>query len=105
MIAGVIEGIVLDGIPREPLSTRRVNLTQRGILGEAIRGLSLGRLAMVRLHASPFRTCLASPCHRTVRISLVILFLCLPLCVGVAQTATAPYQLSGSFNALSNSFN
>jgi hypothetical protein len=34
-----------------------------------------------------------------------MLILCLPLWVGEAQTATAPYQLSGSFNALSNSFN
>jgi hypothetical protein len=105
MIAGVIAGIVLDGMPREPLSTRRVNLTQRGVLGEAIGGSSLGHLAKLRLHAPPFRSRLAFPCHRTVRIPLVILFLCLPLWVGAAQTATAPYQLSGSFNALSNSFN
>ena len=40
-----------------------------------------------------------------MRIPLVLLILCLPLWVGEAQTATAPYQLSGSFNALSNSFN
>src|ERR1700744_398831 len=40
-----------------------------------------------------------------MRTRLVMLFLCLPLWAGEAQTATAPYQLSGSFNALSNSFN
>gem|GEM_PF-1200904 len=40
-----------------------------------------------------------------MRIPLVMLILCLLLGVGEAQTATAPYLLSGSFNALSNSFN
>ena len=34
-----------------------------------------------------------------------MLILCLPLWAAEAQTATAPYQLSGSFSALSNSFN
>ena len=54
---------------------------------------------------SPFRSLLADPGHRTMRTSLVMLILCLPLWVGEAQTATAPYQLSGGFSALSNSFN
>jgi Lipid A 3-O-deacylase (PagL) len=36
---------------------------------------------------------------------LFILILCLLVSVAEAQTATAPYQLSGSFSALSNSFN
>jgi Lipid A 3-O-deacylase (PagL) len=47
----------------------------------------------------------STPGHRTMRIPVVVLILCLPPGVGKAQTATAPYQLSGSFNALSNSFN
>ncbi len=54
---------------------------------------------------SPFRWLLADPGHRTMRTPLVMLILCLPLWVGEAQTATAPYQLSGGFSALSNSFN
>ena len=40
-----------------------------------------------------------------MRTPLVLLILCLPPLVEEAQTATAPYQLSGSFSALSNSFN
>jgi hypothetical protein len=40
-----------------------------------------------------------------MRTRLVLLILCLPLGTVEAQTATAPYQLSGSLNALSNSFN
>ncbi|MGA7157139.1 MAG: acyloxyacyl hydrolase [Acidobacteriaceae bacterium] len=40
-----------------------------------------------------------------MRTPLVVLVLCLPPWVAEAQTATAPYQLTGSFTALSNSFN
>jgi hypothetical protein len=40
-----------------------------------------------------------------MRSLLLLLILCLPLGLAKAQTASAPYQLSGSFNALSNSFN
>jgi lipid A 3-O-deacylase PagL len=47
----------------------------------------------------------SDPGHRLMRTSPVVLILCLPLWVGEAQTPTAPYQLSGSFSALSNSFN
>ena len=54
---------------------------------------------------STFRSLLADPGHRTMRTPLVMLIVCLPLWVGEAQTATAPYQLSGSFSVLSNSFN
>jgi hypothetical protein len=56
-----------------------------GVPGEAVRGIRSGQSAL--------------------RVPLVTLFLCLPLWVGEAQTATAPYQLSGSWNGLSNSFN
>ena len=66
---------------------------------------SPGRLPKLLLDAQPFRSLLADPGHRTMRTPLVMLILCLPLWVGEAQTATAPYQLSGSFSALSNSFN
>jgi len=34
-----ISGIVLDGVTRAPLSTPRVSLTQRGVLGETVREL------------------------------------------------------------------
>jgi len=40
-----------------------------------------------------------------MRILVIGLILSLQVAVGEAQTATAPYQLSGSFDALSNSFN
>jgi hypothetical protein len=40
-----------------------------------------------------------------MRSLLLLLILCLPLGLAKAQTASAPYQLSGSFNVLSNSFN
>ena len=40
-----------------------------------------------------------------MRSAVLVLILYLPLCGGQAQTATAPNQLSGSFGALSNSFN
>jgi hypothetical protein len=55
--------------------------------------------------AQPVRSPFAAPGRRTLRTLLVLLFPCLPLWVGEAQTAAAPYQLSGSLNALSNSFN
>ena len=70
-----------------------------------IRGFSRGRLPKLLLDVQPFRSVLADPGHRTMRTPLVMLIVCLPLWVGEAQTATAPYQLSGSFSALSNSFN
>jgi hypothetical protein len=40
-----------------------------------------------------------------MRTPLLVLILCLQLLVGKAQTPAAPYQLSGSFSSLSNSFN
>ena len=40
-----------------------------------------------------------------MRTFLTLLLLCLPLSSARAQTATAPYLLSGSFDALTNSFN
>jgi hypothetical protein len=70
-----------------------------------IRGFSRGRLPKLLLDAQPFRSLLSDPGHRTMRTPLVMLIVCLPLWVGEAQTATAPYQLSGSFSVLSNSFN
>jgi hypothetical protein len=57
------------------------------------------------LDPQPFRSLLADPGHRIKRTPLIMLMLCLPLWVGKAQTATAPYLLSGSFSTLSNSFN
>jgi hypothetical protein len=51
------------------------------------------------------RELLSTTGHRTMRIPVVALILCLPVGFLRAQTATAPYQLSGSFNVLSNSFN
>ena len=51
------------------------------------------------------RELLSATGHRSMRIPVVVLILCLPVGFGEAQTATAPYQLSGSFTALSNSFN
>src|ERR1700735_3096755 len=40
-----------------------------------------------------------------MRTPVLVLILYLPLWGGKAQTATAPNQISGSFGALSNSFN
>lgn len=51
------------------------------------------------------REALSTSGHRSIRIHMVVLFLCLPVGFGSAQTATAPYQISGGFNVLSNSFN
>jgi hypothetical protein len=66
---------------------------------------SPGHPPKLLLDAQLLRLRLADPGHCTLRTPLVVLILCLPLWAGEAQTANAPYQLSGSFSALSNSFN
>ena len=64
-----------------------------------------GGLPKLLLDAHPFRSLLADPGRNAMRTPLVMLILCLPLWTGEAQTANAPYLLSGSFSVLSNSFN
>ena len=64
-----------------------------------------GGLPTRLLDAQPFRSLLADLGRHAMRTPLVMLILCLPLWTGEAQTANAPYLLSGSFSVLSNSFN
>jgi hypothetical protein len=67
---------------------------------------AMGRPVLKPAHVAERNPIVSSEtCHRKMRTPLVLLILCLPLWVGEAQTSTAPYQLSGSFSALSNSFN
>jgi hypothetical protein len=66
----------------------------------------MGKSVLEPVHdAERYQIASAGRGHRTMRMLLIVLILCLPLWVAEAQTATAPYQISGSFSALTNSFN
>ncbi|HSY35880.1 MAG TPA: acyloxyacyl hydrolase [Acidobacteriaceae bacterium] len=65
----------------------------------------MGRVIAGGVPEDRTRALLSTTRHRTMRIPMVVLILILPVGFGKAQTATAPYQLAGSFTVLSNSFN